>query len=123
MAVGGASIDRATLDAPDFTLPGGRQLPMSVAHIVDDAGNVVPPGVAGEIVVRGPNVATGIGAAPRHLRTLPAVIGGTLAILDAWMIEVTCISSHEKREKDFIKTEAKTSTQPRSKPCCSSTRP
>ncbi|WP_243761030.1 class I adenylate-forming enzyme family protein [Streptomyces sp. YIM 98790] len=54
---------RATIAPPDADLerPGtsGRALPGTEVFVVDDAGDRLPPGPVGQIVVRGPNVMAG----------------------------------------------------------------
>lgn len=54
---------RATYLSPDEAdhrpLSVGRAIPGSRAYVVDEAGNPVPPDVAGELVIEGPHVMTG----------------------------------------------------------------
>ena len=52
---------RACLESGDTSLlkSAGRPLPGVELRIIDDDGRPLPPGMAGEIVVRGPNVSTG----------------------------------------------------------------
>ncbi len=37
----------------------GRAIPGTQAHVIDEAGNIVPPGVTGELVIEGPHVMAG----------------------------------------------------------------
>ena len=54
---------RATYLPPDEadrrSLSVGRAIPGTQAYVIDEAGNTVPPGVTGELVVEGPHVMTG----------------------------------------------------------------
>lgn len=54
---------RATYMPPEEAdrrpLSVGQAIPGTKAHVVDEAGNIVPPGVTGELVVEGPHVMAG----------------------------------------------------------------
>jgi fatty-acyl-CoA synthase len=50
---------RALRDRPELLLSAGRAVPGTELRIVDAAGRPAPPGTAGEIVVRGPQVMPG----------------------------------------------------------------
>ncbi len=46
-------------EADKRPLSVGRAIPGTQAHVIDEAGNIVPPGVTGELVVEGPHVMAG----------------------------------------------------------------
>ncbi|MDE2466805.1 MAG: long-chain fatty acid--CoA ligase [Alphaproteobacteria bacterium] len=50
---------RAALDAPQLLRSVGRQLPLARVRVIDDMNRDCPPGVPGEIVIKGDQVLTG----------------------------------------------------------------
>jgi acyl-CoA synthetase (AMP-forming)/AMP-acid ligase II len=59
MTMGRADHERAARDDLEILRSVGRQMPLARVRVVDDAGLDAPPGVAGEILVKGDQVLSG----------------------------------------------------------------
>jgi D-alanine--poly(phosphoribitol) ligase subunit 1 len=58
VATTSVQIDRDVLDKYS-TVPVGRPMPGSGVFLIDEKGDILPPGLRGEIVIKGPNVSPG----------------------------------------------------------------
>ena len=78
----------------------GRCVPGVELAVLDDAGDVVTPGVVGEICVRGPNVMKGYYKLPAE--TAAALAGGWLHTGDLGHVDVDGYSYIVDRKKDLV---------------------
>ncbi len=91
---------RAPVDPASGALSIGVPVFNTVARIVDDAGNELPPGEAGEIAIRGPMVVPGYWNRPEATeRTLP---GGELRTGDVGFMDADGWFYLVDRKKDMI---------------------
>jgi long-chain acyl-CoA synthetase len=91
---------RAPVDEASGALAIGVPLPGTAVSVVDDDGAQVPPGTAGELVVRGPSVGTGYWNRPdetAHAFRDDGLHTGDVAVVDAdgWVFIVD-------RKKDLV---------------------
>ncbi|HMO28124.1 class I adenylate-forming enzyme family protein [Enterovirga sp.] len=86
----------------------GIAIPNTEAFVVDDEGRVVPPGVAGELVIRGPHVMQGYwrneAATARILRTGPSLWEKRLHTGDLFHTDEDGFLYFVGRKDDIIKT-------------------
>lgn len=84
----------------------GRAIPGGQAYVIDEAGNPVPPGVTGELVVEGPHVMTGYWQDdPASLNKVTSVGGGRrLYTGDLFTTDEDGFLYFVSRRDDIIKT-------------------
>ncbi len=90
----------ALRDRPELLLSAGRAVAGTEIHVVDAAGQPLPPGETGEIVVRGPQLMRGYWRLPEA--TAEALRGGWLHTGDAGVLDAEGYLYVQDRVKDMI---------------------